>query len=182
MRAIKVTSMTLHHKQLAQQDCGFTLIEVVIYLALFAMLFGGAVLAAYNVIEGSGRNQTRAQLQEEGQFLLAKISWVVSGAQVVNSPAANAQSSILSIVKYGGTSFTVSASGANLQVQNSTGTYVLNASSIGLVPGSLKFTHDVDTGNGTNPERVRTDFTLTTITPNGATMSQDFSTVSYLRK
>jgi Tfp pilus assembly protein PilE len=182
MQVIKGICMTLHHNQTLEKSGGFTLIEVVIYLALFAMLFGGAVLAAYNVIEGSGRNQTRAQLQEEGQFLLAKISWVLSGAQAVNSPTANAQSSILSLVKYGGSSFTVSASGSNVQLQNSTGTYILNSSSVALLPGSLKFAHDIDIGNGTNPERVKTDFTLTTRTPGGAVISQDFSTLSYLRK
>lgn len=62
------------------KQSGFTLIETVIYLALFAIMFSGAVAAAYSIIESSGRIRARAVMQEEGEFLLAKINWAVSTA------------------------------------------------------------------------------------------------------
>ena len=65
---------------------GFTLIETLIYLALFAIFFGGAAAAAYAVIETSGRNLTKSMVQEEGNFMLAKINWALSGVQTIDAP------------------------------------------------------------------------------------------------
>jgi prepilin-type N-terminal cleavage/methylation domain-containing protein len=181
--AIFTMISTRHNKILydAPND-GFTLIEVVMYLALFAILFGGAVLAAYNVIEGSGKNQTRAQLQEEGDFLAGKLAWVLSGAQTVTTPITGSQASILSLTKYGGTTWTVNANGANMELQTASGTFPLNSSAIQLAPGTLRFTHTASSGGGTNPESVTTAFTLTAKSPGGADMRQDFTTTTYLRK
>ena len=52
---------------------GFTLIETVVYLGLFAILFSGGIAADYNVLETSGKNQSKAMIQEEGDFLIAKM-------------------------------------------------------------------------------------------------------------
>lgn len=176
--------VTTRHNKISRGTLsdGFTLIEVVMYLALFAILFGGAVLAAYNVIEGSGKNQTRAQLQEEGDFLSGKLAWIVSGVQSVTFPAVGAQGSILTLTKYGGTTWTVDANGANMELQTASGTFPLNSSAIQLAPGTLRFTHTASSGNGTNPESITTAFTLITKSPGGADMRQDFSAVTYLRK
>src|SRR5262245_42467784 len=78
---------------------GFTLIEVLVYLALFTILVGGAVLAAYNVIESNGRNQTLAVLQQESNFLTGKINWALTGISDVGSPANNSTSGKLSVTK-----------------------------------------------------------------------------------
>ncbi len=52
---------------------GFTLIEVVIYLALIGLLFSGLFVSAFAIIESIGRNDTQIMILEEGNFLLAKI-------------------------------------------------------------------------------------------------------------
>ena len=56
-----------------KSGAGFTLIEVLVYLALFGLIMSGAVVSAYQMFEASGRNQTRAMIQEEGDFIVAKI-------------------------------------------------------------------------------------------------------------
>ena len=56
---------------------GFTLIETIVYLALFSILMGGAIVAAFNIFESAGRQQTHTMLQEEGNFLIAKINEAV---------------------------------------------------------------------------------------------------------
>jgi type II secretory pathway pseudopilin PulG len=164
---------------------GFTLIEVIVYLALFAIMFGGAMTVAYNVIESSGRNQTRALLQEEGDFLIAKINWTLSGAQTVVLPNPGSPSSVLTVNKFDGTSVTVNLNGQTVQLVNSIDTYQLNNSSalVQVVPSpSLVFTHTSSSGDGVNPEKVDAKFTLTANTPTGAVMTQDFFTTVYLRK
>ena len=54
---------------------GFTLIETVIYLALFSIVIGGALAATTLLFEGAGRNTTEARLEEEGNFMLEKIAY-----------------------------------------------------------------------------------------------------------
>lgn len=54
--------------------------ETMIYIALFALLMSGAVIGAYNLLEGSDRNVAATGIQEEGVFLNRKISWALSGA------------------------------------------------------------------------------------------------------
>ncbi len=52
---------------------GFTLVEFLIYLALFGLLFSGLFCGALVIVENIGRNDTQMMLAEEGAFLLAKI-------------------------------------------------------------------------------------------------------------
>lgn len=163
---------------------GFTLIEVVVYLALFAIMFGGAVAVAYNVIESSGRNQTKAIVQEEGDFLVAKINWALSGVSPTGiiSPSTTTPSSTLQVTKYDGTSVVISLNGSNMQIQAPTTPYILNTSSYQLKVTNLVFTHTAGSGDGVNPEKADAKFTLTSLTPNGAQISEDFATTAYLRK
>jgi prepilin-type N-terminal cleavage/methylation domain-containing protein len=63
---------------------GFTLIETIIYLALFSIVIGGALAATTVLFEGAGRNTTEARLQEEGTFMLEKIAYDKSEEMVVN--------------------------------------------------------------------------------------------------
>lgn len=161
---------------------GFTLIEVIIYLGLFGMLVGGAVVASYSIFESSGRNQTKSIIEEEGEFILAKINWALSGAQSVNSPAVSATSTFLSVVKWDtsignpiilnpvGVNMTVSRGANPAQAFNNTNVFVSN----------VLFTH---TYKGTaEPESIDSHFTLTAKTSSGATVSQDFDSTNYLRK
>jgi prepilin-type N-terminal cleavage/methylation domain-containing protein len=59
---------------------GFTLIETIMYLAIFGILMSGAIVAAYSLLEGGGRNVTAIQIQEEGTFLNRKLNYVLTGA------------------------------------------------------------------------------------------------------
>jgi energy-converting hydrogenase Eha subunit G len=57
---------------------GFTVIETVIYIAIFTIFIGGAVVSAFNLIMSNDTNKTDAYMEEEGQFVLAKIEWMLS--------------------------------------------------------------------------------------------------------
>lgn len=62
---------------------GFTLIETIVYIGLFAILISGVVATAYSLIEGGNRNKAAISIQEEGTFLNRKINWALSGASDV---------------------------------------------------------------------------------------------------
>ena len=54
---------------------GFTLIETLMYLALFALIIGGGMTATYQIIESTAGSASHILLQEEGNFILRKIAW-----------------------------------------------------------------------------------------------------------
>ncbi len=164
---------------------GFSLIETVIYLALFGIVIGGVVVSVYAMFESSSRNQTKAMVQEEGTFLLGKLDWALTGASAVSAPT----SVQLSINRNGIPStdnpLTFDASGGRITLARGTSAaQVLNNTNITIASSGINpiFTHTLASGDGIVPESIKILFTLTALTPNGQQYSQDFSTVKYLRK
>lgn len=164
---------------------GFTLIETLVYLALFTLIIGGFVMASYALFESAGRNQSKAMLQDEENFIMGKILFSLESAKTINVPVAGASGSSLSITKYDnmqaqfclagplakdayylGGSGSCTASGAALNNSNVKVTF-------------LKFSHF---DNGTNPESVQVELVVSTQIPNGMTISESASSTRYLRK
>jgi type II secretory pathway pseudopilin PulG len=172
-----------------KSGAGFTLIETMVYLSLFSLMMGGVVVSAYNIFESTGRSQTRSMIQEEGDFIIGKIDWSLSGIQVVSAPAAPSsgsectESDTLSVTKWDGSVGTIiiNLSGGSIvlaRLGNLANSTPLNNSNITV--SGLLFRHCG--GGGNNPESVEASFTLTARTPNGMSISRDFFTSDYIRK
>jgi prepilin-type N-terminal cleavage/methylation domain-containing protein len=58
---------------------GFTLIEVIVYIALLGALMTGALTSAVNLIQSTGSSNGKATVQEEGSFVVRKLEWALSG-------------------------------------------------------------------------------------------------------
>jgi type II secretory pathway pseudopilin PulG len=166
--------------KISKTGAGFTLIETLVYLALFAIFVGGAVVAGYGMLEAGSRDQAKVILQEEGSFLLAKLERALNGAQNISLPPVGSPGSALSVLKYDGTIVAVSLSASFMQWQDPYGSYSLNNSNTQVK--NLIFTHTAESGSGINPESLQASFTLTTKTGNGMAVSQDFFMTKYLRK
>jgi type II secretory pathway pseudopilin PulG len=180
--------MIINNQKNNKKNRGFTLIEAAIYMALFGILMGGAVVAAYNIFEGSGRAQTRAMIQEEGDFLLSKISWVLSGTQAVTAPNSSTMGSSLTVVKYDtsiGNPIVIFIPPGTFNLAMSTSSNptweILNNTNVRI--SNLLFYHTLSSGNGVDPETVQFSFTVSATTPNGQTISENFPTTTIsLRK
>lgn len=169
----------------------FTIIETLIYLGLFSILIGGAVVGAFNIFQSAGREQTHAILQEDGNFIIGKIQWAVSGAQSVNQPGGGLSGSQLVVNKVTGldangqpviTTVTMTWVGnTDLQIQDGS-VPVENLNGVNVKVTRLGFLHTLASGNGIDPESVTASTTLTALTPNGQTISEDFSTTVYVRR
>lgn len=163
----------------------FTLIETIMYLALFSLLMGGAVITAYNLFESSSRAHSIAVLQEEGDYLMGKIGWVLYGAEAITTPAAGGAGTTLTVAKWvapvGENPYVLALSGTDITLaRGSAAAQVLNNDDVWL--SGLTFTHTLSSGDGINPESLRTAFTLSIRTPNGAVISRTFSGISYIRQ
>jgi len=59
---------------------GFTLLETIIYIALFSVLMAGVIVAVFNIFSSNDRNQISVSIQEEGTFVARKLSWALTSA------------------------------------------------------------------------------------------------------
>jgi type II secretory pathway pseudopilin PulG len=165
-----------------KQRTGFTLVEVLVYLGLFAILMAGMLTAAFSMFESSDRDQTKVLMQGEGDFLVAKINWALTGIKDINAPFAGTAGSILTVNKWisanEATTVEIKLTGTDMTVSRGTGGEVLiNNSNVQIE--NLLFTHD---SSGSNQEDVRASFTMRIRTLEGFSVSQDFSTIKYMRK
>ena len=161
---------------------GFTLIEVLIYIGLFGVLVGGAVTAAFSILESDGRTQVKALMQQEGDFVVAKINWTMSGAKNVNAPAVNATGSSLSVGKWDtstGDPIVITFTDPNVTIaRGAAAPEMLNSADVTV--SSFVVRHEYL--GGSNPESVTVSFTLHGRTPNGMPLTGDFTTTNYIRR
>lgn len=162
---------------------GFTLIETIIYVALFAFIMTSALVSVYSILSSSARNQTKAMVQEEGSFLLGKIDWALSG---ISSASVSNGGNTLSVIKFD----TSIASPVVITLQNESffikrgggPSRQLNNTNVTVSCASDCFERVAGSGDGINPESVEANFTVSAKTSDGLSFSQDFSTIKYLRK
>jgi prepilin-type N-terminal cleavage/methylation domain-containing protein len=62
---------------------GFTLLETLIYIALFGVLMTGALVTVYELLQSFEYNRTDISIQEEGMFIQRKIHWALQGATAI---------------------------------------------------------------------------------------------------
>jgi prepilin-type N-terminal cleavage/methylation domain-containing protein len=153
---------------------GFTLIEVIVYLALFSILMAGSLSAAFALCESSGHERTRAFLLEEGNFIIAKTEWELSGAELVTSPSAGNSGATLSIERVSG----YDSAGTPI-------THTVVFDPVTLVGGrvlvtSVRLYHAASTGS--DPESVGISVTLASRTEQGAPTNQSFFSTTTLTK
>jgi prepilin-type N-terminal cleavage/methylation domain-containing protein len=160
----------LNHKKQA----GFTLIETVIYLALFGIMFSGAIAGAYSIMESSNRNHAWAMAQEEGQFLIAKIGWAVSNAKSASVPAVGRLSAAV-----GSDNLEFALAGTDLTLARNVSPAEPLNDSIAMIT-NLYF-NDISL-DGSGQKGIGYGFDLEAKTPNGGTVKSKFSSTAYLRK
>ncbi|OGE82152.1 MAG: hypothetical protein A3B10_02355 [Candidatus Doudnabacteria bacterium RIFCSPLOWO2_01_FULL_44_21] len=127
------------------RENGFTLIETLIYIALFTIIIGGAMVAVYQIIESTNRTNERVVIQEDVNFLLRKLDWALTGASAVSATATT-----LTVTK-GGSNLVFELTGDDLTLD----TKPLNSSFVKVEPvAGIVFTYD------SGERKVTTVFTI----------------------
>lgn len=57
---------------------GFTLVETIIYISLFSIILTCGLIACYQIISSSDLLNQTTRTEEEGNFVLRKLTWVFS--------------------------------------------------------------------------------------------------------
>jgi len=159
------------HYPLPTRD-GFTLIETIIYAALFSTIIGLVIGAVYQIVDGSGALEKSITTDTEAHFLTRKIEWALSSVSVINLPASGATGATLSVdkVSYAENPIIFDLDANNLRIKKGAGNpIILNSSNV--VISDLQFQH---LAPGTyRPAAVQFSFKA-----NG----ENYSTTIYLRK
>ena len=156
-----------------QVSKGFTLIETLIYLALFTLVLGGLVVAAYALFETNGTSQTRSMLQEEKEYLIAKVSLVLDRAKAVTILAPDT----LQTTTFANDLVTVYRDGTDLRIaKNGVPVSLLPLNNSNVAISQLVFTYTTD------PDTVKMTGTIRAHAPIGPDVVQTAVLTKTLRK
>ncbi len=150
---------------------GFTLIETLVYLAIFSVLISSVVMAAYLLLQSGGKVQTQAMVIQEEQFVMATIMRHVGDANSISVPAAGTIGTALTLRSFGGTIHTISLSDSDILLNG----VALNNTSVRMK--NLSFQRSASA-----PESITVKFITSANVPNGQTVSFSASATKYLRK
>ncbi|OGI57592.1 hypothetical protein A3B85_00770 [Candidatus Nomurabacteria bacterium RIFCSPHIGHO2_02_FULL_37_13] len=104
------------------KNSGFTLIETILYIALFSLLIGTAFVTVYQLIDSSGKLNIKNTTQGEGNFVLRKINWTMIGTSTFSISGSE-----LTINKYDGITVKIklgSGADAGKILMDDTGSFV----------------------------------------------------------
>jgi type II secretory pathway component PulJ len=151
---------------------GFTLIEVLIYSALFAFILSMVLVSVYQIMQSSNSLDIKNVTEAEANFLLRKMGWALSSVSTINFPVAGSSSSTLSVsrINFSQNPIVFSSGNNNLTIKRgSEATAILNSQSISI--NSVSFLHLAAAGD--IPEAVRINLTVN---------SKTYQTTIYLKK
>lgn len=150
--------------------------EVTIYIALFSILIGGAVVCAFHLFETAATGGTYTLLTEESDFLLGKISWELMGATDIVLPLPGARSDQLTLTPH-------DTSEAFVHQFRERGGYIVltqekefELSSPDVTVEQVSFTHVTEPLEG-----VETVLTLSARTPQGILLTHVATSTVYRR-
>ena len=144
---------------------GFTLIELLLYIAISAILLMAVSAFLTMLLQARIKNQTVAEVEQQGMQIMQVITQATRNAAVINSPAIGTSSSSLSLNTYITTTtptvFDLS-SGA-LRISEAGGA-VVALSNARVIASNLVFWNF---SRAATPGTVHVEFTLTHINPMG---------------
>jgi type II secretory pathway pseudopilin PulG len=150
--------MPAHHKQL-----GFTLIETIIYIALFSIIFVGIFVSVFPIFTSAERLTKNIVTEGESAFVLSKINYalqntIIDSTGVVTAPAAGTSGNTL-VLSYNG-------SEKYRFVMDTSGTFCAAP----LLCQMLTISEAGGAGAPLNASRVNiTDFNISHVAPTGNT-------------
>lgn len=121
---------------------GFTLLELLIYIAIFSVLALASSSLLWQITKNNNQNYILVELEDNARFCLKKISQTIRQAQAINEPLIGQNSNLLSLQMANPNSNPVVFQVQNNQLTmtlGSQGPYVLTTDQI--VISSLLFTN-----------------------------------------
>lgn len=163
---------------------GFTLIETIIYIGVFSLIISSCFISIFSLIQSSYKNQTVAMVQEEGNFLIGKIDYVLSQAIKINSPLSFGNSFSIDTNNPLINPIILEINDNNMTIKKGPGEpLILNNSNVLIsCPEDICFKYFNSTDNKLNPKNFEANIIINTKTSDGLPYTQNFETIKYIRE
>mgnify|MGYP003393635783 CR=1 FL=1 len=148
-----------------QTNRGFTLIELLLYVAISSVILLVTMFFLQTLLESRIKNQTIAEVEQQGLQSIQIITQAVRNAATINSPAQGASAASLSIDTYtAGNNPTIFdlSSGALQITEGASATVALTNSRVTV--SALTFQN---LSRASTPGTVRVQFTITQVNTSG---------------
>jgi prepilin-type N-terminal cleavage/methylation domain-containing protein len=109
---------------------GFSLIEMIVYIALLALIMAGSIASVYQITQNSMSLSNKNTTQEEGNFVLRKFSEALTGAYSPLDVTGGACDEMLDIVRYDGTDIDIQRSGKSIVLDRGPGFEALTTDNV----------------------------------------------------
>ena len=165
-----------------KQTKGFTLVEVLLYLAVVGSILLAVCLFLSLLLTARVKNQTMTEVEQQGEFVMRTIMSAVQNAESLNLPAPGSSGSELSLSSYTGQNPVVFSQNAGAVEISEGGSIPVSLTAPNVAVSNLSFTNLPAAGPGGS---IRAQFTLTFNSQSSAqeyVYSQVFENAATLRK
>lgn len=159
---------------------GVTIVELLLYMSILAVLLTVLTSIFVSALDVQSESQATSSVEQDGNYILARLNYDIHRAQSINIPLANGSSSASFQIVIGGISNTYSVDGGNnLILANDVGTDSLNNYGSGVSAFSV-----TRLGNaGGVEDTLRINFTVASRTKkNSGFETKNFQTNLSLRR
>jgi hypothetical protein len=156
---------------------GFTLAETLVYIGLLSIFFVIMTEIFGAVLDVRGESTTSSSVEQDGRYILTRLTYDIQRASSVSVPAANGTTSSSLTLVIGGINYAYSVSNGVFQLVNDTGTNSLNTSATTVSNFSVQ-----RIGNTTGKPTLQLSFTVLSVDlRNGTREQKTFQTTASLR-
>lgn len=152
-------------KKEKNKQSGFTLVEIILYIGLSAMLLASLGTLVNVSYQARARQQVMAEVEEQGTAAVQIVSQIIRGASSITLPAAGASASLaeVAVADVSKTPTILSLSGTTLQMAESATVNSLTNTQIEVSALSFK-----NLSAPTTPGTVKFQFTLSYKNPDSS--------------
>jgi hypothetical protein len=159
---------------------GVTLVELLLYMGIFTILLTTLTSIFVSALDVQSESQATSSVEQDGNYILAKLSYDIHRAQSITIPAANGATGNSFRIVIGGVNYTYSVDGNNnLILTENSGSYNLNNYNSGI--SNFSVTRLGNTGGVENALKI--SFIVTSRVKRGSGFeTRDFQTNLSLRR
>lgn len=137
------------------KERGSTLVEFMIYMGLLSAFLIILTNIFLSIVELKIDSESISSIEQDGRFIMARLSHDIHRASSITTPAAAGGSSSSLVIVIGGSNYTYQLNGTNLELTDAVGTARLNGS--GTEISSLSFQR---VGNPGGKHTIKVQFTV----------------------
>lgn len=124
--------------QTQQKKAGYTLVELLIYLGLFGILISVLTTIFFSTLELRAQSETISAVEQDGRYILQKLTQVIRDADAVISPLSNGESTNQLIISRVGSIETYQLDDTDLVQSSDSGVVQLNSDSTTISDFSIQ--------------------------------------------